>query len=203
MRLNLGIRRRLAPLFDRDPRQIELAYSLLLTLPGSPIIYYGDEIGLGDNIALPDRNGVRTPMQWNDGANAGFSTAPADRLYAPVIDDYPRVNVAAQQADPASLLNWLKHALQIRRQHPAFGLGTLQLLSPDNTAVLAYARHYEHETLIIVNNLSAAAQALRLDLPGDDSQGLVDLFNPTGSVRSPQVSLQSFDFRWYKLAPLK
>ena len=127
MRLNLGIRRRLAPLLDNDRRKIELANSMLFTLPGSPVLYYGDEIGMGDNIWLPDRNGVRTPMQWDVSENGGFSQAAARQLYVPLIEggefDYRRVNVAQQENDPKSLLNWTRQALRIRSEHPAFGFG--------------------------------------------------------------------------------
>ncbi len=208
MRLNLGIRRRLAPLLDNDRRKIELAYSLLLTLPGSPIIYYGDEIGMGDNIWLPDRNGVRTPMQWTDGPNAGFSTAKPGALYAPVIDDaaygFHRVNVEAQRADPDSLLNWVRAALRIRRQHPAFGRGDLRLLAPDNPAILAYLRAHSTETLLIVNNLSSEPQALSLALSGYQGRQLVDLFGGENlavpSSDALHLHVAGCGFHWFKLA---
>ncbi|HOU13082.1 MAG TPA: maltose alpha-D-glucosyltransferase [Anaerolineae bacterium] len=175
MRLNLGIRRRLAPLLENDRRRIEVANSLLLTLIGSPFIYYGDEIGMGDNIWLNDRDGVRTPMQWDAGPNAGFSDAPAARLYAPVIDDavfgYQQVNVAAQRADQASLWHWMQRVLSIRKQHPVFGRGTLQFLTPANPAILAYLRSDATETILVLNNLSAESQ-----------HGAVDLSAYTGAV---------------------
>src|SRR3990170_95961 len=152
MRLNLGIRRRLAPLLDNDRRKIELAYSLLFTLPGSPIIYYGDEIGMGDNIWLPDRNGVRTPMQWENSPNAGFSEAAPDRLYAPVIADpdysQARVNVADQLADPGSLLNLVQRMIRIRKDHAAFGYGSLRMLQTNDPAVLVYLRQHAGQTLL-------------------------------------------------------
>jgi len=170
MRLNLGIRRRLAPLLDNDRRRLELLNSILFTLPGSPIIYYGDEIGMGDNIWLPDRLGVRTPMQWDAGPNAGFSTAPAERLYAPVITDpvygYQRVNVAAQRADPGSLFQTLRRMIRVRKAHPVFGRGTFHPLRPAHSAVLAYRREYAGETIVVVQNLSDREQQAVLDLTG-------------------------------------
>jgi maltose alpha-D-glucosyltransferase/alpha-amylase len=168
MRLNLGIRRRLAPLLENDRRKIELAYSLLFTLPGSPVIYYGDEIGMGDNIWLHDRNGVRTPMQWDSGINARFSTAPAEKLYAPMIDQgefsYQRINVSMQDKDPNSLLNWIRNHLVVRKQFPAFGRGHLQILSCRSKSILAYIRKYEDQTLLILNNLAPDTQLFKLNL---------------------------------------
>ncbi|MGC9395147.1 MAG: maltose alpha-D-glucosyltransferase [Anaerolineae bacterium] len=168
MRLNLGIRRRLAPLLDNDRRRIEVANSILLTLIGSPFIYYGDEIGTGDNIWLDDRDGVRTPMQWDAGPNAGFSDAPTERLYAPIIDDavygYQRVNVAAQRADSGSLWHWMQRVLRIRKQQPVFGRGTLRFLTPDNAAILAYLRSDDAQTIFVLNNLSAEPQQVAVDL---------------------------------------
>ncbi|MFN2109553.1 MAG: maltose alpha-D-glucosyltransferase [Anaerolineae bacterium] len=168
MRLNLGIRRRLAPLLDNDRRRIEVANSILLTLIGSPFIYYGDEIGMGDNIWLDDRDGVRTLMQWDAGPNAGFSTVPADRLYAPVIEDpvygYARLNVAAQRADGDSLWHWMQRVLRIRKQHPVFGRGMLRFLKPDNAAILAYLRSDDAQTILVLNNLSNESQQVAVDL---------------------------------------
>ncbi len=162
MRLNLGIRRRLAPLLDNDRRKIELAHSLLFTLPGSPILYYGDEIGMGDNIWLPDRNGVRTPMQWNAGTNAGFSEAPAQSLYAPVIDNDiygpAKVNVEAQRADPASLWNTIRRMIVIRKQHRAFGWGEFDWVDCGNPHIAAYRRTFEGENILVFHNLSGDAQ---------------------------------------------
>src|SRR5439155_24146184 len=136
MKLNLGIRRRLAPLVNNGRRRMELLNSLLFTLPGSPIIYYGDEIGMGDNIYLGDRNGVRTPMQWNGDRNAGFSRADTARLYSPVISDpvygYQAINVEAQLRDSSSLLNWMKRLIRLRKRYPAFGRGTIEFLHPTN-----------------------------------------------------------------------
>ena len=164
IRLNLGIRRRLAPLLDNDLRKIALAYSLLFTLPGSPIIYYGDEIGMGDNIWLDDRNGVRTPMQWTSGKNAGFSEAAPEKLYLPVIQDPEyspqRVNVAAEEADPGSLLALVKQYISIRKQHPVLGSGNLEWADVrNNPAVLAAYRILPEETILTVHNFSGLEQA--------------------------------------------
>ena len=173
MRLNLGIRRRLAPLLGNDRRRLELANSLLLTLPGSPVIYYGDEIGMGDNIWLDDRDGVRTPMQWSDAVNAGFSSAAPAQLHDPVIDDvmgdqtysYRRVNVAAQEADPDSLLHTMRRLITVRKQHPAFGRGDLTWLPCSTPAVAAYSRATAAERLFVAQNLSAQPQAATIELP--------------------------------------
>jgi maltose alpha-D-glucosyltransferase/alpha-amylase len=186
MRLNLGIRRRLAPLLDNDPATIMLANRLLFSLPGAPIIYYGDEIGMGDDIALPDRNGVRTPMQWDDGPNAGFSSAPPDALYAPVINDpehgYRRVNVARQQDDRDSLLNQMRRLIALRKRHPAFARGSLRFLDTDNPAVLAFGRAYADETFIVLHNLSASRQEVTLELPAYSGRVLADQL---GGARRP------------------
>ena len=207
MRLNLGIRRRLAPLLDNDRARLEVADSILLTLIGSPVLYYGDEIGMGDNIWLEDRDGVRTPMQWDDGPNAGFSTAPAERLYAPVIDDetygYRQVNVAAQRANPGSLFNRLRFLLQVRKEHPAFGRGELKLLSLSSTAVLAYLRSHAQETLLVVNNLSSEPQATKLALPDYAGRVPVDVLTgeqlPALSPAPYAIQLEGYGYRWLKL----
>jgi maltose alpha-D-glucosyltransferase / alpha-amylase len=168
MRINLGIRRRLAPLLDNSRRRIELLNSLLFTLPGSPVLYYGDEIGMGDNIYIGDRNGVRTPMQWSGDRNAGFSRTDAARLYSPVIGDpvygYQAVNVEAQQRSMSSLLNWMKRMIKIRKRYKVFGRGDIHFLHPANIKVLAYTRSYEGQTVLIVNNLSRFVQPVELDL---------------------------------------
>src|SRR5215510_3118220 len=162
MRLNLGIRRRLAPLMENGRRRIELLHSLLLSLPGTPVLYYGDELGMGDNIYLGDRNGVRTPMQWTGDRNAGFSRADVNRLYSPVIMDplygYQAINVEAQLRTPSSLLHWVRRLIAIRKRYPAFGRGTIEFLAPTNQRVLAYLRHYQDRTLLIVANLSRFSQ---------------------------------------------
>ena len=148
-RINLGIRRRLAPLLGNDRRRIELLNALLCSLPGTPVIYYGDEIGMGDNVYLGDRNGVRTPMQWSADRNAGFSRAHPQQLYLPLIVDHEfhheAVHVEAQQQNPHSLLNWMRRLLALRRRHPAFGRGDLEFLHPTNHAVLAFVRRHEEE----------------------------------------------------------
>jgi len=206
MRLNLGIRRRLAPLLDNDQRKIELAHSLLLTLPGSPILYYGDEIGMGDNIWLKDRDGVRTPMQWSDAPNAGFSSADPAWLYAPVIDDseygYRRVNVAAQQRDPHSLLNTLKRMIAVRKAHRAFGRGTCEFLELENPTVLAYIRCFEDETILVVNNLSAFTQTVSLPMTGWSGDHPIDLLTQKEfpSLTLPfSLTLAPYAFYWFVL----
>ena len=167
-RLNLGIRRRLAPLLGTDRRRIELLNLLLLSLPGTPVLYYGDEIGMGDNVFLGDRNGVRTPMQWSSDKNAGFSRASPQALYLPIVLDpeyhYEAVNVEAQQRNPNSLLWWVKRALALRKRYRAFGAGSLQFLQPKNRKILAFVRRFENETLLVVANLSRFSQPVQLDL---------------------------------------
>src|SRR5581483_11697548 len=168
MRLNVGIRRRLAPLLENSRRRIELLTSLLFSMPGTPIIYYGDEIGMGDNIYLGDRNGVRTPMQWSSDRNGGFSRADPARLYAPPIMDpvygYQAINVEAQERYPFSLLNWMKRLIAMRKQHRVFGRGALEFVACANRKVLAYLRRDDRETILIVVNLSRAVQPVELDL---------------------------------------
>src|SRR5689334_14996584 len=167
-RINLGIRRRLAPLMDNDRRKIELMNALLFSFPGTPIIYYGDEIGMGDNIYLGDRNGVRTPMQWTSDRNGGFSRCDPARLFLPVIMDsvygHQSVNVEAQQRSPSSLLHWTKRLIGVRRSSQAFSRGTLRFIRPANRTVLAYVREYENDTILCIANLSRSAQAAELDL---------------------------------------
>src|SRR5690348_3439994 len=167
-RINLGIRRRLAPLMERDRRRVELLNSLLLSMPGTPTLYYGDEIGMGDNIYLGDRDGVRTPMQWSIDRNGGFSRAdPASLVLPPIMDPlygYEAVDVEAQLRDPHSLLNWMRRTLGIRKQHRAFGRGGFRLLYPKNRKILAYLREYQEETLLCVANLSRTPQAVELEL---------------------------------------
>ena len=183
MRLNLGIRRRLAPLLDNGRRQIEMMNSLLLSMPGTPVLYYGDEIGMGDNIYLGDRNGVRTPMQWNGDRNAGYSRADWARLYSPVIMDpvygYQSVNVEAQQRTPTSLLNWMKRMIAVRKRYKAMSRGTLEFLHPSNLKVLPYVRQYENETLLCVVNLSRFVQYAELDLSRFDGWRPTELIGET------------------------
>ena len=167
-RINLGIRRRLAPLLENDRRKIELLNALLLSMPGTPVLYYGDELGMGDNFYLGDRDGVRTPMQWSADRNGGFSKADPQKLYLPPIMDanygYQTVNVEAQQRDPSSLLNWTRRMIQVRKTHAAFGRGTLSFLYPRNRKILAFLREHEGQTLLCVFNLARSAQAVELDL---------------------------------------
>jgi maltose alpha-D-glucosyltransferase/alpha-amylase len=206
-RLNLGIRRRLAPLLERDRRRIELMNSLLLSLPGTPIIYYGDEIGMGDNIHLGDRNGVRTPMQWSPDRNGGFSRADPAALVSPSIMDplygYGAVNVEAQTRDPHSVLNWMRRMLAVRRRHPAFGRGSLTFLYPKNRKALAFLREFEGETLLCVANLAHSHQAVELDLSAFAGRVPVELnagtpFPPIGEL-TYLLTLPPYGFYWFVL----
>jgi maltose alpha-D-glucosyltransferase / alpha-amylase len=212
-RINLGIRRRLAPLLGNNRRKIELMHGLLLSLPGTPVLYYGDEIGMGDNFYLGDRNGVRTPMQWSPDRNAGFSRANSQQLYSPVIIDpeyhYEAVNVEVQQNNPQSLLWWTKRILSLRKQGKAFGRGTLEFLYPENNRVLAFLRRHEGETLLVVANLSRFAQHVELNL--QPFRGLVPVemfgataFPPVGDAPYP-LALAPHAFYWFSLsaAPLR
>ncbi len=182
-RINLGIRRRLAPLLGNDRRRIELMNALLFSLPGTPIVYYGDEIGMGDNFFLGDRNGVRTPMQWSPDRNAGFSQANPQRLYLPVIIDpeynYETINVEGQRNNQHSLLWWMKRLIALRKRHKGFGRGTIEFLSPSNRKVLAFIRHYEDEHLLVVANLSRFVQYVELDLAAYKGMVAVELFGRT------------------------
>ncbi|MBE7189382.1 alpha-glucosidase C-terminal domain-containing protein, partial [Jatrophihabitans endophyticus] len=168
MKANIGIRRRLAPLLENDINQIELFTALLLALPGSPVLYYGDEIGMGDNIWLGDRDGVRTPMQWTPDRNAGFSTAEPQRLYLPANQDsvygYQVTNVESQTRNTSSLLHWTRRMIQVRKANPAFGIGTFTDLGGSNPSVLAFVREFGDDIVLCVNNLSRFAQAVELDL---------------------------------------
>jgi maltose alpha-D-glucosyltransferase / alpha-amylase len=207
-RVNLGIRRRLAPLMESDPERIKLMNSLLLSMPGSPIVYYGDEIGMGDNIYLGDRNGVRTPMQWSPDRNAGFSRADPQRLYLPPIMDpvygYQAVNVEAQERDPGSLLNWMKRMLRIRRESRAFGRGHLSFLKPGNRKILAYLREYADEAVLCVANLARSAQPVELDLRRFKGRVPVELlgrtsFPPIGDLPY-LLTLPAHAYYWFRLA---
>ncbi len=209
MRLNLGIRRRLAPLVDNNRRRIELLNSLLLSFPGTPILYYGDEIGMGDNIYLGDRNGVRTPMQWNADRNAGFSTAIPARLYSPVIMDpvwgYEAINVEAQQSDPSSLLSWMRNMIALRKLFTVFGRGSIEFLDPSNRKVLAYLRRHQDEQVLCVANLSRFAQPVDLDLSKLEGMTPVEML---GYVEFPPIerqlyrfTLAPYSFLWLELQP--
>jgi maltose alpha-D-glucosyltransferase / alpha-amylase len=204
-RLNLGIRRRLAPLLERDRRRVELMNSLLLSMPGTPVIYYGDEIGMGDNIHLGDRDGVRTPMQWSPDRNGGFSRSdPATLVLPPIMDPlygYGAVNVEAQASDPHSLLNWMRRMLAVRARHPALGRGTLTFLYPKNRKILAYLREYEDETLLCAANLAHSPQAVELDLSAFAGRVPVELnagtlFPPIGEL-TYLLTLPPYGFYWF------
>ena len=208
MKINVGIRRRLAPLLDNDRRRIELLNSVLLALPGSPILYYGDEIGMGDDLSLSDRNGCRTPMQWNAGVNGGFSAAAREQCFFPPNDSavygYGRVNVAAAEADPGSLLHWTSRLLEIRRQHPVFATGELQFVDTDNPAVLAFTRQSADETLLIVCNFAANAQSAHLSLGGYAGKTPMTV---TGAATFPTIGEDGYamqlgrhDWYWLKLS---
>ncbi len=206
-RINLGIRRRLAPLLEGDRRRIELMTAILMSLPGSPVLYYGDEIGMGDNLELGDRNGVRTPMQWDGSPNGGFSSADPSRLYSPAIADpvygYGAVNVEAQRRSPHSLLNWTRRLIAVRRSSAVFGRGTLQFLRPRNHRVLAYLRTLDEEQILVVNNLSASAQAVELDLHELAGVIPVEMFGGSLFPRIGQLpyllSLPPHAFYWFRL----
>jgi maltose alpha-D-glucosyltransferase/alpha-amylase len=208
MRINLGIRRRLAPLLDGDRRKIELLNSLLMSMPGTPILYYGDEIGMGDNVFLGDRNGVRTPMQWSPDRNGGFSRADPAALFLPPIMDavygYNTINVEAQIRNSSSLLNWTKRLIDVRQAHRAFGRGTLEFLYPGNRKVFAYLRRYENEHILCVANLSRAPQPVELNLSDFEGRVPIELigrspFPPIGKL--PYfVTLPAYGFFWFLLA---
>jgi len=207
-RVNVGIRRRLAPLLDNDRNKIQLLKSLLLSMPGTPVLYYGDELGMGDNIFLGDRDGVRTPMQWSPDRNGGFSKADPPQLFLPPIMDpvygFQAVNVEAQARNPASLLNWVRRLLAVRTAHRAFGRGTLALLYPGNRKILAYLRQHEGETILCIANLSRSAQPAELDLSAYSGRVPVELlgnsaFPPIGEL--PYfITLPGYGFYWFLLA---
>ena len=209
MRVNVGIRRRLASLMDNDMDRIRLLNNLLLSMPGSPVLYYGDEIGMGDNVFIGDRNGVRTPMQWSPDRNAGFSTADPARLYLPPIMDpvygYQAVNVESQSRDPSSLLNWMKRLIAVRKAHRAFGRGTLKFLRPGNRKVLAYLREHDGDSILCVTNLSRAAQPVELDLGAYKGCVPVEMmgrtsFPPIGELPY-LLTLPGYGFYWFRLDP--
>ena len=209
MRINVGIRRRLAPLLDGGRRQIELMNALLLSMPGTPVIYYGDEIGMGDNIYLGDRNGVRTPMQWNDGKNAGFSEADTAMLYSPVVTDMPfgyqNVNVEAQERVQTSLLRWMRRIVRVRRQLKAFGRGTFTPIEVHNRSVFVFLREWQDELVLCVNNLSRWAQPVELEIPQYDGWTPVELYGGTAFPKIGQLpyflTLGPHTFFWFRLVP--
>jgi maltose alpha-D-glucosyltransferase / alpha-amylase len=209
-RINLGIRRRLAPLLDGDRRRIELMIGLLMSLPGSPILYYGDEIGMGDNVYLGDRNSVRTPMQWTGGVNAGFSTADPERLWLPLVSNavfgYQAVNVESQHRNATSLLNWLRRLIEVRKQARIFGRASIEFLKPDNHRVLAFTRTLGRESILVVSNLAGTAQAVDLDLSRLAGAIPIEMFG--GSVfprigTAPYIMMMGpYDFYWFRLRRL-
>jgi maltose alpha-D-glucosyltransferase/alpha-amylase len=209
MRVNLGIRRRLAPLLGNHRRRIELMSALLYSMPGTPIIYYGDEIGMGDNIYLGDRNGVRTPMQWSADRNAGFSHANPQRLFLPIINDpeyhYETMNVEAQQSNPYSLLWWMKRMIALRKRYKAFGRGTIEFLQPANRKVLIFLRRYEEERIMVVANLSRFVQYLELEMPAFKEMVPVEIFGRTDFPPIGELpyflTLGPHSFYWFSLEP--
>ena len=208
-RINLGIRRRLAPLLGNDRKRIELLHLLLFSFPGTPVLYYGDEIGMGDNIFLGDRNGVRTPMQWSSDKNAGFSRASPQALYLPVILDpeyhYEAINVEAQQRNPNSLFWWMKRTLTLRKRYSAFGRGSLQFLQPDNRKILAFVRRYQEHVILVVANLSRFPQPVTLDLSEFKQKRPIELFGratfPTITQSPYFLTLSPHAAFWFALEP--
>ncbi len=207
MKLNIGIRRRLAPLVENDRRVMELFHAMLFSLPGSPILYYGDEIGMGDNIFLGDRDGVRTPMQWSPDRNAGFSRADFAQLYsAPLMDPvygYQALNVEGELRDPSSLLHWLQRMLQVRKRHPLFGIGSFEVLTAENPSVLAYVRELGQDVVLCVNNLSRFAQPVELSLQRFEGRTPIELL---GRVPFPRIgelpyllTLGPYGFYWFQI----
>jgi maltose alpha-D-glucosyltransferase/alpha-amylase len=207
MRINLGIRRRLAPLLDNDRRRIELMNGMLMSLPGTPIIYYGDEIGMGDNVNLGDRNGVRTPMQWDGGWNGGFSSADPEALYSPLmlnpVYGFQAVNVQSQKRFDHSLLSWMKRLISTRKSMPVFGRGSIEFLYPANHRVLAYVRQFGKDTLLVVNNLSSSAQAVELDLKRYKGHILIEMFGRNIFPRIGDLpyllTMGPYQFYWFRL----
>jgi len=207
MRINVGIRRRLAPLVENSRPRIELLNSLLFSLPGTPVLYYGDELGMGDNIYLGDRNGVRTPMQWTSDRNGGFSRADPARLYAPPIMDpvygYNAINVEAQERSPFSLLNWMRRMIGVRKQHRTFGRGSTEFLQPQNRKVLAFIRKHEEETILVVANLARSVQPVELDLAAYNGYTPVEMLGLTEFPRIGELPYfltpGPYSFYWFQL----
>lgn len=207
MRINVGIRRRLAPLMDNDRRRIELLNGLLMSLPGTPILYYGDEIGMGDNVYLGDRNGVRTPMQWSGQWNGGFSSADPERLYSPPISNpvygYQAINVESQRRSEHSLLSWKKRLIQDRKSTQVFSRGSIEFLHPPNHRVLAYVRQLGNERVLVVNNLSSSAQAVELDLSKYKGSIPIEMSGKTIFPRIGELpyllTMGPYQFYWFRL----
>jgi maltose alpha-D-glucosyltransferase / alpha-amylase len=207
MRLNLGIRRRLSPMMDNDRRRIQLLNGLLMSMPGTPIIYYGDEIGMGDNVYLGDRNGVRTPMQWSGGWNAGFSAADPERLYSPLISNpvygYQAINVESQRRSQHSLLSWMTRMIHVRKSSRVLSRGSIEFLKPSNHRVLAYVRQLGEEKILVVNNLSKSAQAVELDLRQYKGSVPIEMFGGNLFPRIGELyyllTLGPYQFFWFRL----
>jgi maltose alpha-D-glucosyltransferase / alpha-amylase len=208
MKANIGIRRRLAPLLENSRDQMELFTALLLSLPGSPVVYYGDEIGMGDNIYLGDRDGVRTPMQWTPDRNAGFSSCDPQRLYLPVIMDpvygYQVINVESQMRSSTSLLNWTRRMIDVRKRHPTFGVGDYEELGASNPSVLAFVRQFGDDVVLCVNNLSRFAQPVELDLRRFERRTPIELI---GGVHFPRIgelpyllTMPGHGFYWFQVS---
>ncbi|MCL5671077.1 MAG: alpha-glucosidase C-terminal domain-containing protein, partial [Acidobacteria bacterium] len=206
-KLNVGIRRRLAPLLDNDRRRVELMTAMLMSLPGTPIIYYGDEIGMGDNIYLGDRKGVRTPMQWNGGWNEVVDYQNPEQLFSPLISNpvygYQAINVLSQQRFEHSLLSWMRRVLRLRKSSPVFGRGTIEFLNPANHRVLAYVRQWGNNRVLVVNNLSSAAQAAELDLRPWQGFIPIEMFGGNPFPRIGEfpylLTLGPYQFYWFRL----
>jgi maltose alpha-D-glucosyltransferase/alpha-amylase len=207
MKLNVGIKRRLAPLLDNGRDEIQLMTAILFSLPGSPVLYYGDEIGMGDNVFLGDRDGVRTPMQWTGDRNGGFSSADFAQLYAPPLMDpvfgYQAVNVEAQLRSPSSLLRWVHRFVELRKEHPVFGFGTYEPIVTSNTRIFAHIRRFESDVILCVHNVARSAQAVELDLSAYEGRHPVEMF---GQSRFPRIgslpyllTLAPRGFFWFQL----
>jgi maltose alpha-D-glucosyltransferase/alpha-amylase len=207
MKLNLGIRRRLAPLLDNGRDEIELMHAILFSLPGSPVLYYGDEVAMGDNVFLGDRDGVRTPMQWTGDRNGGFSRADFAQLYAPPLMDpvygFQAVNIEAQLRTPTSLLRWLHRFIALRKEHPVFGFGTYEPIEPSNSRIFAHLRRFEDDLVLCVHNLARSAQAVELDLSAYEGRYPVELFGRSRFPRIGQLpyllTLAPRGFFWFEL----
>ncbi|WP_348256519.1 hypothetical protein [Leptolyngbya sp. PL-A3] len=201
-----GIRRRFPPLVANDPRRLRLAYSLMFTLPGTPVLFYGEEIGLGDDLSQPERNSIRPPMQWSNEANAGFSTAPADKLFRPVISDdtygYQQVNVIDQRRDPGSLLNWMERAIRIRKECPEFGWGTWSLVETHHPSVLTHRCEWLGGTVLAIHNLSKEACKVTLTLKAEDGK-LIDLLGglqyEVFDDATHTMQLEGYGHYWFRL----
>jgi maltose alpha-D-glucosyltransferase/alpha-amylase len=204
-----GIRRRLAPMLEGDLRRLELAYSLLFSMPGTPVLWYGEEIGMGEDLSLHERNSVRTPMQWSEAVNGGFSTASPEQLIRPVIDkgpfQYKNINVAAQRRDPNLLLNWIERAIRLRKEYPEFGWGDWRILDTDDAAVFAHSCQWKNRTIFAVHNLSSEVREIELDLRDYKDQHILDLLGDHQATPiqddSYHVELEEYGYRWLRLTP--